>query len=116
MAIEDAYVLSRLLAMPECTRDNAEAFLQVYEEVRRPRGLRQQMHACETGEVSPRVVGVEALADWIVQMFEYATEKWGSDTAAIAEEMLHRTDWIWDYNIENDIKDAEALLKERKLL
>lgn len=52
MAIEDAYVLSRLLAMPQCTKENVEQFLQVYEDVRRPRGLRQQMHACETGEVS----------------------------------------------------------------
>lgn len=49
-------------------------------------------------------------------MFEYATDKWGSDAGAIAEEMLHRTDWIWDYNIEDDIKDAEVLLKERKLI
>lgn len=51
MAIEDAYVLSGLLAMPQCTRENVEDFLQVYEDVRRPRGLRQQTHACETGEV-----------------------------------------------------------------
>ncbi|KAJ9107633.1 hypothetical protein QFC21_001093 [Naganishia friedmannii] len=99
MAIEDAYVLSGLLAMPQCNRGNVEQFLQVYEDVRRPRGLRQQLHACETGE-----------------MFEYATEQWGNDTDAIAKEMLTRTDWIWDYNIENDMKDARELLAERKLI
>ncbi|KAJ9124516.1 hypothetical protein QFC24_003307 [Naganishia onofrii] len=99
MAIEDAYVLSGLLSMPQCNRENVQEFLQVYEDIRRPRGLRQQLHACETGE-----------------MFEYATEKWGQDTDAIAQEMLTRTDWIWDYNIENDMKDARDLLAERKLV
>ncbi|KAJ9123085.1 hypothetical protein QFC22_001275 [Naganishia vaughanmartiniae] len=99
MAIEDAYVLSGLLAMPQCNARNVEQFLQVYEDVRRPRGLKQQLHACETGE-----------------MFEYATEKWGNDTDAIAQEMLTRTDWIWDYNIENDMKDARELLAKRKLI
>ncbi|KAJ9112604.1 hypothetical protein QFC19_000624 [Naganishia cerealis] len=99
MAIEDAYVLSGLLAMPQCTRETVDEFLQVYEEIRRPRGLRQQLHACETGE-----------------MFEYATDKWGSDTEAIAKEMLSRTDWIWDYNIENDMQDARDLLAQRKLI
>lgn len=49
-------------------------------------------------------------------MFEYATDKWGNNTDAIAKEMLNRTDWIWDYNIENDIKDAEQLLKQRDLI
>ncbi|GHJ86132.1 hypothetical protein NliqN6_2534 [Naganishia liquefaciens] len=99
MAIEDAYVLSGLLAMPQCTRENVEDFLQVYEDIRRPRGLRQQMHACETGE-----------------MFEYATDKWGKDTDAIAKEMLSRTDWIWDYNIENDMTDARDLLQQRRVI
>lgn len=117
MAIEDAYVLSRLLAMPQCTRGNAEQFLQVYEDVRRPRGLKQQMHACETGEVgSTRCWRGFSRLTLAVQMFEYATERWGNDAKAIAEEMLNRTDWIWDYNIENDIKDAEVLLKGRGLL
>lgn len=49
-------------------------------------------------------------------MFEYATDKWGSDTDAIAKEMLTRTDWIWDYNIENDMKDARELLAQRNLV
>lgn len=49
-------------------------------------------------------------------MFEYATDKWGNDTDAIAKEMLTRTDWIWDYNIEDDIKDAEELLRQRQLI
>lgn len=63
MAIEDAYVLSGLLAMPQCTRENVEDFLQVYEDIRRPRGLRQQMHACETGEVGPRSIWASVRAD-----------------------------------------------------
>lgn len=122
MAIEDAYVLSGLLSMPQCNRENVQEFLQVYEDIRRPRGLRQQLHACETGEVScspthPVWEAPECSSFLAVpQMFEYATEKWGQDTDAIAQEMLTRTDWIWDYNIENDMKDARDLLAERKLV
>lgn len=52
MAIEDAYVLAGLLARPECNAENVEAFLDAYEEVRRPRSYKQLLHACETGEVS----------------------------------------------------------------
>jgi 2-polyprenyl-6-methoxyphenol hydroxylase-like FAD-dependent oxidoreductase len=51
MAIEDAYVLAGLLARPECRTENVEAFLDAYEEVRRPRSYKQLLHACETGEV-----------------------------------------------------------------
>ena len=49
-------------------------------------------------------------------MFEYATDKWGKDTDAIAKEMLSRTDWIWDYNIESDMMDARESLKQRRVI
>lgn len=49
-------------------------------------------------------------------MFEYATDKWGKDTDAIAKEMLSRTDWIWDYNIESDMTNARELLKQRRVI
>lgn len=51
-AIEDSYVLSQLLAHPECTADTIPSFLVAYERVRRPRASRQQTHCRETGEVS----------------------------------------------------------------
>lgn len=35
-ATEDAYVLSTLLALPECTRKALPRFLQAYEDARRP--------------------------------------------------------------------------------
>ena len=49
-------------------------------------------------------------------MFEYATDNWGKDTDAIAKEMLSRTDWIWDYNIESDMTNARELLKQRRVI
>lgn len=46
-------------------------------------------------------------------MFDYATEQWGSDTTAIANEMLKRTDWIWDHDIRDSVKEAVEILQKR---
>jgi len=116
MAIEDAYVLAGLLSRPECNSDNVEAFLDAYEAVRRPRSQKQLMHACETGEVSRGEVQVDVVCrtdDDALQMFDWSTEKWGSDTGAIAKEMLTRTDWIWDHDIRDSLAEAVDELKKR---
>jgi salicylate hydroxylase len=53
-AIEDAYVLSELLKLPECTVATLPRFLQAYEDVRRSRAAKQQVHSRESGEVRNR--------------------------------------------------------------
>jgi 2-polyprenyl-6-methoxyphenol hydroxylase-like FAD-dependent oxidoreductase len=120
MAIEDAYVLAGLLSRPECNRDNIEAFLDAYEEVRRPRSYKQLLHACETGEVSRnlerekrRVSRLSSIAPSTVQMFEWASERWGSDCDAIASEMSSRSDWIWDYDVRDGLAEAVERLKDK---
>lgn len=46
-------------------------------------------------------------------MFDHVTDKWGTDSSAIAKEMLTRTDWIWDYDIRDGLKEAEGILAKR---
>jgi len=97
-AIEDSYVLTRLLSHPECTPDNVEEFLQAYEDVRKPRTSAQQLHSIETGE-----------------MYEFASPL-GDDMEALSKEMLTRQDWIWDYDIAENAEDAFKLLRERGVI
>jgi salicylate hydroxylase len=52
-AIEDAYVLGQLLGSDGCTKETLPSFLQAYEDVRRPRASKQQVHSRESGEVRP---------------------------------------------------------------
>jgi hypothetical protein len=49
-------------------------------------------------------------------MFDWATDKWGQDTSAIAKEMLTRTDWIWDYDIREGLADAVKILEKKGVI
>ncbi|KDQ58533.1 hypothetical protein JAAARDRAFT_193092 [Jaapia argillacea MUCL 33604] len=93
-ATEDAYVLASLLALPSCTEDTIPHFLQVYEDVRRPRASGQQIHACESGDV-----------------YEFATPM-KDNNHALAENLKVRYDWIWEHDLEEDIDDAKRKLKD----
>ena len=46
-------------------------------------------------------------------MFEFARPGYGDDMRRIAEEMLTRHDWIWDFPIERNVEEAMELLRQR---
>lgn len=96
MAIEDAFVLSALLGSEECTKDNVEAFLSAYEEVRGPRTRRQMMDAHETGEI-----------------FEYHHTGYENDMEMIVKDLPARHDWIWDYDVTDGVKEAVEILRKK---
>jgi salicylate hydroxylase len=89
-AIEDAYVLGALLALPECNKETLPRFLQAYESVRRPRAAAQQLHAFATGE--------------IYQL----RGPYGDDLYRIGEELHTRFHWIWEHDLDRDVEAAKA--------
>lgn len=85
-ALEDAYVLSELLADPRCDRSSVEDVLAAFETVRRPRASRVQTTSFEAGE-----------------LYEYAAPGIGDDEARIARELEQRFDWLWQHDPEDDV-------------
>jgi salicylate hydroxylase len=92
-AIEDAYVLGALLALPECSKETLPVFLQAYEDARKPRAREQQRHALRTGDV-----------------LQFAGES-GADYARIGEDLHKRFLWIWEHKPEADIEAAKEKLR-----
>ncbi|EIN03927.1 FAD/NAD(P)-binding domain-containing protein [Punctularia strigosozonata HHB-11173 SS5] len=97
-AIEDVYVLSKLLGHPSCAADNIPAFLQAYEHVRRPRASRQQIHSRESGDI-----------------YEFASPM-GDDYAKIDEHLQRRYDWLWNHDLDSDVEEALTFLRDRGVL
>jgi salicylate hydroxylase len=93
-AIEDAYVLGALLALPECNKETLPRLLQAYEDVRRPRASTQQLHAFATGEIL-QLKGPH-----------------GDNLDRIGEELHSRFHWIWEHDLDQDVETAKAKLHE----
>lgn len=92
-ATEDAYILASLLRLPGCTAENIDKFLLAYEKFRLPRAAKQQVWALRTGEV-------------------YEMESpLGNDWDKIGENLRERYRWIWEHDLEADLKEAVEWLK-----
>ncbi|EKG11545.1 Monooxygenase FAD-binding protein [Macrophomina phaseolina MS6] len=95
MAMEDAYVLSGLLAEVSCLKDLDAAF-KAYDAVRRPRTQRLIENSRLTGcTKSFMCTGV-----WDVP------EK-------IREQLDLRYRWIWEVNLEEQLEDAKTLMRNQ---
>ncbi|KII87134.1 hypothetical protein PLICRDRAFT_176923 [Plicaturopsis crispa FD-325 SS-3] len=97
-ATEDVYVLCSLLAHPACTVDTIPRFLQAYENVRRARAARQQIHSRESGEV-----------------YEFVGPD-GENLSALGAHLKERYEWIWEHNVQEDIDSAFASLRAEGLV
>ncbi|KAI0842793.1 mannitol 1-phosphate dehydrogenase [Hypoxylon sp. FL0890] len=87
--LEDAAVLSHLLALAR-TRDDIESAFQAYDAVRRPRAQKVVITSYEAGLLYTwRHPGIEDNMDRIVEN---------------GNQRLH---WIWQHDLEADIKTAE---------
>jgi salicylate hydroxylase len=93
-AIEDAYMLGALLALPECNKETLPRFLQAYEAARRPRATAQQLHAFATGEII-QLLGPQ-----------------GDDLSSIGEELHRRFHWIWEHDLDQDVEVTKAKLRD----
>jgi len=90
MCIEDAYILSELLAEAKNVEDLGRAF-RVYDQVRRPRTLKLVKESREAG---------------MLYGFESPT---GDDLDALRENMDTRMSWIWDFDARVDLERARVL-------
>ncbi|KAF1951394.1 mannitol 1-phosphate dehydrogenase [Byssothecium circinans] len=93
MGIEDAWILSELLAEVDTVDDLAKVF-RAYETVRRPRDLKLVETSREAGIV------------WDMEGLE------GVDIDAFERNACSRMAWIWDHDIAADLERAREILRE----
>ncbi|KAI1390333.1 mannitol 1-phosphate dehydrogenase [Hypoxylon trugodes] len=86
--LEDAALLSQLIALVE-TPDEFDVAFQVYDAVRRPRAQRAVLTSFEAG-----------------LLYTWQHPEIGGDMQKIAENANQRLHWIWQYDLEADIRKA----------
>ncbi|KAL1798086.1 hypothetical protein ACET3X_002123 [Alternaria dauci] len=89
MCIEDVYVLSELLSACHQKEQLKHAF-HAYDAVRRPRSQKLVATSKEAGK-----------------LWEFEGEGVGDDLEALRSNALSRMDWIWDYDISDDLKTVQ---------
>lgn len=94
MAIEDAMILSRLLAAINSAGELKAAF-RAYDAVRRPRSQRLV--------VSSRKVA---------RVYDFEDEQVGDNMCNLREYLTHAWDWIWDEDLDAEVETALRLLNE----
>lgn len=94
MAIEDALVMSRVLAMVDEASDIPKAF-RAYDAVRRPRSQKLVTTSREGG-----------------MLYEKQLEGVGDDIPLIQKHLEERMKWIWNVDLEAHVEEAQKLFTE----
>lgn len=97
MAVEDSYVMSQLLQGVKKPKDFQAAFV-AFDEIRRPRTQKLVSTSKDCG-----------------MLFDFEKEGIEDDAPKIAENILHRMDWIWQKDIDEDLNTARTYFEEAKL-
>ncbi|OCL05670.1 FAD/NAD(P)-binding domain-containing protein [Glonium stellatum] len=87
--LEDALILSRLLGLVQNSIDILNVF-KVYDLIRRPRAQHVVQTSIEAGEI-----------------FSFSHPEIGNDMKKIVENCNRRFEWIWEHDLEADVKEAE---------
>lgn len=114
-AIEDAYILSVLLAHPLTTRETLQDALKIYETVRLPHGNEVQRLSRLNGKLAefadPRFSGLDIGND------TYEKGKPSEDDEKklkdLGDEIVKNWEWTWTTDIEDDTKRAIDLFVKR---
>lgn len=96
MAVEDALILSRLLASIGNVRELESAFA-AYDVVRRPRSQRLVASSRKTGSV-----------------YDFEDDIIGDNIEATREYLEHAWDWIWGEDLNRQLESAQLFLEEHK--
>jgi DNA-binding transcriptional LysR family regulator len=91
--LEDAYFLARLLGDVQVSRGNLDELLAAYDALRRPRACRVQRTSWEAGE-----------------LYELRDPAVGDDKQALGATLASRFDWLWNHDLDADVRDARARL------
>lgn len=94
MALEDAFILSNLIGSIHSSSDLESAF-KAYDAIRRPRTQDLVTTSKEAGEV-----------------VEFEGKDIGDDIEKLKANLDVRFDWIWDEDLDQELKDARRLLGE----
>ena len=90
--LEDALILAQLFTTPNISVDQLRYISDIYEKTRKDRAIRVQNTSRESGEIyecySPQYPSFEA----------------------IGQHLIHRFDWLWEHNLEQEVLKAKAEL------
>jgi salicylate hydroxylase len=92
MAIEDAYILSNLLADVNDSK-HIEAAFKAYDAIRRPRSQKLVTTSRECGQL------------WDLELE-------GDDPILVRENLLQRLDWVWKHDLEADLATARKVFRD----
>lgn len=96
MAVEDALIMSRLLASIGSAGELESAFA-AYDAVRRPRSQRLVASSRKTGEV-----------------YDFEDEIIGDNMKSTREYLEQAWDWIWNEDLNRQLEMAQLYMKEHK--
>ena len=96
MGVEDAFILTKLLATIDSAEDLEPAFV-AYDVIRRPR--------------SQRLV---ASSRRIAKVYDLEDRTIGEDMQAMGECLEHAWDWIWKEDLQMQLARAESVLRQRQ--
>ena len=96
MALEDAYILSNMIGKM-CHADDYEAAFSAYNKVRHARGMDLVTTSHAAGEVCE---------------FQGATT--GDDVQKIHQNLSSRYDWIWEEDLEGELRQATRLIEQSR--
>jgi salicylate hydroxylase len=92
MCIEDVYVLSQLLSQCHAKSELERAFY-AYDAVRRPRSQKLVKTSEEAG-----------------MLWDFELPEVGDDLDELERNARSRMDWIWDYDISEDVERAKTMM------
>ncbi|KAF1938050.1 mannitol 1-phosphate dehydrogenase [Clathrospora elynae] len=92
MCIEDAYILSNLVKEANNVDDVKRAF-SAFDQTRRERTQKNVITSQEGGKL-------------------YEFELYGDDLDKIQEALSTRMDWIWNFNLEEQLAQAQKIMKD----
>ncbi|MND80896.1 Salicylate hydroxylase [compost metagenome] len=91
--LEDACFLARLLGDPQVSQGNLGELLAAYDALRRPRACRVQRTSREAGE-----------------LYELRDPAVGDDEKALGATLASRFDWLWNHDLDADVREARVRL------
>lgn len=91
--LEDAWFLARLLGDPQVSQGNLGELLAAYDALRRPRACRVQRTSREAGE-----------------LYELRDPAVGDNEKALGATLASRFDWLWNHDLDADVREARVRL------
>ncbi|KAK5114292.1 hypothetical protein LTR62_002543 [Meristemomyces frigidus] len=93
-ALEDALIMSRVLALVRDGRELSRAFA-AFDAVRRPRSQRQVRVAEESG-----------------LLYDLQAPGVGAGWERVKEKLGSKQGWLWEHDLQGDVKEVEGLFRE----